>query len=129
MDYLLRGKSELTSGYCCGCAALSLEAIRAVDRLFAGGLEGHLAGFATGGASGLEHFAGATAAATATSAAETTGSFALCAAIRAAARGVGEAFFGMKFLLAGSKGEIVAALAASQCFVGVAHRLHSLACI
>ena len=54
------------------------------------------------------HFAGTALAASA----KIARSFALCPTIGAAARGVREAFFGMEFLLAGSEGEVAAAIAA-----------------
>ncbi len=61
----------------------------------------------------------------AASAAESALRFTRCAAIRAAARGVGEALLLMEFLLTGSEDEGLAAIAAAQCFVSVAHSMHS----
>jgi len=68
------------------------------------------------------HFAGAAVAA---STAEATLGFVRGAAFRAAARSIGETLLLVELLLPYGEHEGVAAIAAGQIFVGVAHGLHS----
>ena len=84
------------------------EAIAAVNGTIAARFEGNLAGSAATGADRIEHLAGFAAA----------GSLLTGRAARLAAlRFVRKALLGVEFLLAGSEGEVLAAVFANQGFV------------
>jgi len=84
------------------------EAIAAVDGTIAARFEGNLAGTAATGADCVEHLAGFAAAGILL-----TGGAARLATLRL----VGETLLGVEFLLAGSEGEVLAAVFADQSFV------------
>lgn len=87
------------------------EAVAAVNGAVGSGLEGNLASLSARRADSVEHR---------TCRARRAGlAFFGVTAVFAALRFVGESFFGVKFLLAGSEGEIVTAIAANQSFVFV----------
>jgi len=104
-------------------SALSIEAIAAVHRLFAGGLEGDLSGFSALGAGYVVHLAGAACAtAPASHAASTAGGvFARIAAGFAANRLVLKPFFLIELLFSNGEGEIGSAVAAFDGFVDRGH--------
>ena len=87
------------------------EALTAINRAVAARLEGDPAGFSALGADRLKHLALGIAAARI--------SFSGIAAGLAALRLVGESFFGVEFLLAGSELKFVSAVFANECFVVV----------
>lgn len=87
------------------------EALTAINRAVAARLEGNPAGFSALGADRLKHLALGISAARI--------SFSGIAAGFAALRLVGESFFGVEFLLAGSELEFVSAVFANECFVVV----------
>src|SRR5579864_5592323 len=102
------------------------ETIAAVNRLVAARLKRNFGDAAALAARCLEHLAlrtaVAAAAATATAASAARG-FARCAAIRAPARFVGEAFAGVKFLLACGELERARAIDAIEVFICVHERV------
>ena len=79
------------------------EALAAVNGTIFTGLEGHLAGFAAGGASGVEHLAGGTG-----------GLLASVTAVLAALGLILEAAGSVEFLFTGGEYELIAALFAYQ---------------
>jgi len=92
-------------------AASVLEALTAVDGTVVVGLEGELAGGAALGADRIVHLAGRGVAA---------GSGLACVTAGLAALGlVGEALFGVEFLLAGSENKFLSAFLTGESFVSV----------
>ncbi len=87
------------------------EAVAAVNRAVVVRFEGNLANLAASGANRFEHLT--------VSASAGAAAFFSIAARLAALRFVCEALFGEKFLLAGSEGEFVTAIAADQSLVVV----------
>ena len=108
-----------TPGSCEDFLSSVAEAVAAVNRTVASGLEGNLAGRPALGADSVEHLTRGSAIATAAR------SLTSVTASLAALRLIGETFFGIKGLLIGSENELLAAVFASDDFV-VVHLITSI---